>query len=211
MAIWWSTSRGMRRRLRRGRSRRRSRRQRSRSGGARRPRKGEEQAKEPSRLERQLTMSLPQMLADLPRACDVGTKRNAKGVGIACTCTRRSPSMRETLFGGPMTGPVPAACAFFPTGLTPHAHARPAARPAERISDENIYCVEIYQYFPESSARGPTFSKSVIKANADFFKCLTIPECPRRRLAIYGRKRRVDAACHPRRHGHRFGRRDPLL
>ena len=27
----------------------------------------------------QLTMSLPQMLADLPRACDVGTKRNAKG------------------------------------------------------------------------------------------------------------------------------------
>ena len=44
-----------------------------------RPRKGEEQAKEPSRLERQLTMSLPQMRRDLPRACDVGTKRNAKG------------------------------------------------------------------------------------------------------------------------------------
>ena len=41
--------------------------------------RGEEQAKEPSRLERQLTMSLPQMLADLPRACDVGSKRNAKG------------------------------------------------------------------------------------------------------------------------------------
>ena len=39
----------------------------------------EARAKEPSRLERQLTMSLPQMLADLPRACDVGTKRNAKG------------------------------------------------------------------------------------------------------------------------------------
>ena len=44
-----------------------------------RPHKGEARAKEPSRLERQLTMSLPQMLADLPRACDVGTKRNAKG------------------------------------------------------------------------------------------------------------------------------------
>ena len=39
-----------------------------------RPRKGEERAKEPSRLERQLTMSLPQKLADLPKACDVGTK-----------------------------------------------------------------------------------------------------------------------------------------
>ena len=44
-----------------------------------RPRKEEARAKEPSRLERQLTMSLPQMLADLPRACDVGSKRNAKG------------------------------------------------------------------------------------------------------------------------------------
>ena len=44
-----------------------------------RPRKGEARAKEPRRLERQLTMSLPQMLADLPRACDVGSKRNAKG------------------------------------------------------------------------------------------------------------------------------------
>ena len=39
----------------------------------------EKPAPKPSRLERQLTMSLPQMLADLPRACDVGTKRNAKG------------------------------------------------------------------------------------------------------------------------------------
>ena len=44
-----------------------------------RPHKGEERAKEASRLERQLTMSLPQRLADLPMACDVGTKRNAKG------------------------------------------------------------------------------------------------------------------------------------
>ena len=44
-----------------------------------RPRKGEESAKEPRRLERKLTMTLPQMLADLPKACDVGTKRDAKG------------------------------------------------------------------------------------------------------------------------------------
>ena len=65
--------------------------QRSRSGasggGHARERRGR---KEPSRLERQLTMSLPQMLADLPRACDVGTKRNAKGhttswSGTSCT------------------------------------------------------------------------------------------------------------------------------
>ena len=44
-----------------------------------RPRKGEERPKEPSRLERQQEMTLPEMLADLPQSCDVGTKRNAKG------------------------------------------------------------------------------------------------------------------------------------
>ena len=44
-----------------------------------RPRKGEERPKEPSRLERQQTMTLAEMIDDLPHACDVGTKRNAKG------------------------------------------------------------------------------------------------------------------------------------
>lgn len=45
-----------------------------------RPKKGEAAApKEPRRLERQAGMTLAQMLADLPTACSVGTKRNAKG------------------------------------------------------------------------------------------------------------------------------------
>lgn len=44
-----------------------------------RPRKGEERPKEPSRLERQRQMTLTEMLDDLPQACDVGSKRNAKG------------------------------------------------------------------------------------------------------------------------------------
>ncbi len=44
-----------------------------------RPRKGEERPKEQRRVERQLKMTLPQMLGDLPKACDVGTKRNSKG------------------------------------------------------------------------------------------------------------------------------------
>jgi hypothetical protein len=35
--------------------------------------------KEPRRLQRQETMSLAEMLADLPKHCAVGTKRNAKG------------------------------------------------------------------------------------------------------------------------------------
>jgi len=44
-----------------------------------RPRKGEESVKEPTRLERQQTMTLEEMLKDLPHLCDVGTKKNSKG------------------------------------------------------------------------------------------------------------------------------------
>jgi hypothetical protein len=45
-----------------------------------RPRKGEVRPSAPvRRIERQGGMSLAAMLADLPRHCDVGAKRNAKG------------------------------------------------------------------------------------------------------------------------------------
>ena len=45
-----------------------------------RPRKGEEVAQEPGRLERQSDgMNLSEMLDDLPGACDHGAKKNAKG------------------------------------------------------------------------------------------------------------------------------------
>jgi len=45
-----------------------------------RPKKGEERVKEPTRLERQAAgMSLPEMRDDLPKPCDVGSKKNSKG------------------------------------------------------------------------------------------------------------------------------------
>jgi transposase len=45
-----------------------------------RPRKGQEQVKEPTRLERQQTVTtVDEMLDDLPNKCDVGTKKNSKG------------------------------------------------------------------------------------------------------------------------------------
>jgi len=45
-----------------------------------RPKKGEEKApKEPTRIEKQQTMSLEAMLEDLPKDCDIGTKKNSKG------------------------------------------------------------------------------------------------------------------------------------
>jgi len=45
-----------------------------------RPKKGEAlSTPEPTRLERQATMTLPEMLADLPGECNVGCKKNSKG------------------------------------------------------------------------------------------------------------------------------------
>jgi len=45
-----------------------------------RPKKGEEPLpKELTRIERQRSMSLEEMLKDLPQACDIGTKKNSKG------------------------------------------------------------------------------------------------------------------------------------
>ena len=47
--------------------------------GRGRPRRGEQRPKQHRRLQRQPQMTRPQMLEDLPRVCDVGVKRNAKG------------------------------------------------------------------------------------------------------------------------------------
>jgi hypothetical protein len=44
-----------------------------------RPKKGEERVKEPTRLERQPHRTLAENLAELPTACDVGSKQNSKG------------------------------------------------------------------------------------------------------------------------------------
>ncbi|MBF0423980.1 MAG: transposase [Magnetococcales bacterium] len=44
-----------------------------------RPKKGETILKKISRLEAQSQMTLPQMLDDLPKVCDIGVKRNSKG------------------------------------------------------------------------------------------------------------------------------------
>ena len=44
-----------------------------------RPRKGEVRIKEPTRLERQQSMGIKEMLEELPKDCNVGTKKNSKG------------------------------------------------------------------------------------------------------------------------------------
>jgi transposase len=54
-----------------------------------RPKKGEEQPKEPKRLDKQLEMTQEERLDELPKFCDVGAKANSKGnrdywVGYKC-------------------------------------------------------------------------------------------------------------------------------
>ena len=84
-----------------------------------RPRKDEIRLSEPPRrIERQLDMTVPEMLADLPRHCDVGTKRNAKGHteswigyklhidsadgGIPVTCVLTSASVHDSQVAIPL-------------------------------------------------------------------------------------------------------------
>ncbi len=51
-----------------------------------RPKKGEERPKEPTRLERQVSgQPLDEMIAQLPTACNVGTKKDSKGFKVSWT------------------------------------------------------------------------------------------------------------------------------
>jgi hypothetical protein len=84
-----------------------------------RPRKGEERPKpEPTRIERQVTQSLGEMIADLPSACDVGCKKNSKGyketwvgyklhIDVACSqipvsCLLTSASVHDSQVAVPL-------------------------------------------------------------------------------------------------------------
>jgi hypothetical protein len=84
-----------------------------------RPRKDEIRPPEPPRrIVRQLGMTVPEMLADLPQQCDVGTKRNAKGHaeswigyklhidsadgGIPVTCVLTSASVHDSQVAIPL-------------------------------------------------------------------------------------------------------------
>jgi Transposase DDE domain len=67
-----------------------------------RPEKGEERPKPATRLERQATQSLPEMLAELPTGCDVGSKRNSKGYKHSWTGYKLHIDVAD--------GQIPVAC-----------------------------------------------------------------------------------------------------
>jgi hypothetical protein len=96
-----------------------------------RPKKDEQPAPpEPTRLERQAAMTLEQMLDDLPRACNVGSKKNSKGY-------------KETWVGYKLhldvaDGQIPISCILTSASLHDSQAAIPLARlTAQRVT--NLY------------------------------------------------------------------------
>jgi Transposase DDE domain/Transposase domain (DUF772) len=94
-----------------------------------RPRKDEERPKpEPTRLERQTKQNVNQMLADLPTACDVGSKKNSKGyketwigyklhIDVACgqipvSCVLTSASVHDSQAAIPLMTMTGARVAY---------------------------------------------------------------------------------------------------
>lgn len=96
-----------------------------------RPCKGEKRPeKEGHRLERQPSMSLAAMLADLPRHCAVGTKRNAKGYQESWTGYKLHLDVAD--------GGIPISCLLTAASLHDSQAAIPlAAMTAARVT--NLY------------------------------------------------------------------------
>jgi len=92
-----------------------------------RPRKGEVvPVKEPRRLERQATMTLAEMLADLPSCCSVGAKRNAKG--------HTTSWVGYKLHIATADGDVPVACIL----TSAHVHDSQAAIPLATMTAARV-------------------------------------------------------------------------
>lgn len=112
-----------------------------------RPRKGEVMVvqKQPRRLQRQAGMTLPEMLADLPTRCAVGTKRNAKGHTTSWIGYKLHIDVAD--------GDIPVSCLLTSASLHDSQAAIPLATiTAERVT--NLYDLMDSAYdAPEIRAR----------------------------------------------------------
>lgn len=98
-----------------------------------RPRKGEERPREPKRLERQLHQEdVREMIGALPKDCDVGTKRNAKGFQESWKGYKLHIDAAD--------GGIPISCLLTSASL----HDSQAAIPLSRLStDRTTYLYEL--------------------------------------------------------------------
>ncbi len=92
-----------------------------------RPKKGEKRIKELTRLEKQATgMDLSDMLEDLPKACDVGTKKNSKGY--------KTSWIGYKLHIDSADGGIPISCVLTSASV----HDSQVAIPLAKISSERV-------------------------------------------------------------------------
>ncbi len=93
-----------------------------------RPRKGEVVVKEDKRLDAQLRMDLAEMIADLPKQCDRGTKRNARGHTVSWNGSK--------LHVDPADGGIPLSCLLTSASLHDSQAAIPlATQTGQRVTD----------------------------------------------------------------------------
>ena len=92
-----------------------------------RPKKGEERIKEPTRLEKQTSgIGLSDMLDDLPKACDVGSKKNSKGFKSSWTGYKLHIDLAD--------GGIPISCVL----TSAPVHDSQVAIPLAKISSERV-------------------------------------------------------------------------
>ncbi len=91
-----------------------------------RPKKGEERIKEPSRLQRQQSMTAEEMLEDLPKSCDVGTKRNSRG--------HKKTWIGYKLHIDAVDGHIPVSCAL----TSASTHDSQAALPLAEMTNQRV-------------------------------------------------------------------------
>ncbi len=93
-----------------------------------RPRKGEVVVKEDKRLDAQLRMDLAEMIADLPKQCDRGMKRNARGHTVSWNGYK--------LHVDPADGGIPISCLLTSASLHDSQAAIPlASQTGQRVTD----------------------------------------------------------------------------
>jgi hypothetical protein len=132
-----------------------------------RPKKGEPApAKETKRLERQVSMTLSEMLADLPTACTVGTKRNAKGHTTSWTGYKLHIDTAD--------GDIPVSCLLTSASLHDSQAALPlAAITAQRVTNLYVLMDSAYdapQIWDNSRAMGhvPIIDRNPRDKKAEF-------------------------------------------
>lgn len=97
-----------------------------------RPKKGEERPKAPKRLARQRTMTLEEMLEDLPKDCTVSCKRNAKGYTQSWTGYKLHMDVAD--------GGVPISCLVTSASL----HDSQAAIPLSTMTVQRVdHCYDL--------------------------------------------------------------------